>query len=129
MLRNPISLLLKENQLGPKAEGFYSKWPPKTGGQLEQTDPEILDLRKLEIGKMALDEKTNGTGAFLPPALCAKFESLAERKQIDFSFKILTDKGHSGQSRPGKVPPDLYNLLSNAFKFTPLSGQIRPAWL
>ncbi|MCB9352328.1 MAG: response regulator [Lewinellaceae bacterium] len=123
LMLGPISLLLKENQLGPK-QARLLKMARQNGRQLEQLITEILDLRKLEIGKMALDEKPTELAPFFRLHF-AQFESLAERKQIDFSFKILTDKGLAANLDQEKCRQILYNLLSNAFKFTPAGGRIR----
>lgn len=77
---------------------------------------QLMDFRKLEQGKMKLSvAKRNWTG-FVDQAYCA-FKELAAYENIDFVFN------HSQQEIKGYLDSDkmekiLYNLLSNAFKFT-----------
>ena len=122
LLLGPIHSLLKENHLTEK-QARLLQMADRSGKQLEQLVNEILDLRKLEMGKMAMDEKPTELRAYFLTYF-AQFESLAERKQIDFSFALLmTDKVVANIDRE-KCRQILFNLLSNAFKFTPAGGQI-----
>ena len=122
LLLGPIHSLLKENHLTEK-QAQLLQMANRSGKQLEQLVNEILDLRKLEMGKMAVDEKPTELRTYFLTYF-AQFESLAERKQIDFSVVLsMADKVVAGIDRE-KCRQILFNLLSNAFKFTPAGGQI-----
>lgn len=72
---------------------------------------------------MELNEQPTELAAFFRRYF-AQFESLAERKEIDFSFDIQVHNEAVANIDQEKCRQILYNLLSNAFKFTPTGGQI-----
>jgi signal transduction histidine kinase/DNA-binding response OmpR family regulator len=83
---------------------------------------QLLDLSKLESGKLTLDAKPGNISAFLQP-LAASFISLAESRNIDFQTCFMhTDQNVLFDS--DKIEKIVVNLLSNAFKFTPDGGTI-----
>lgn len=122
LLLGPLHTLLKENQL-TKKQAHLLQMADRSGEQLEQLVNEILDLRKLEMGKMGLDEKPTELSTFFRNYF-AQFESLAERKGIDFSFETKINSGLTANIDQTKCRQILFNLLSNAFKFTPEGGRI-----
>ena len=83
---------------------------------------ELLDLSKLESGTMELAATRQNIVSFLK-SLFFSFESLAARKGIDLGFE--SDADHIPVCfDPDKMEKVFYNLLSNAFKFTPGGGRI-----
>ncbi len=122
LMLGPVNTLLKESQLAEKQTRLL-QLASRNGRQLEVLINDILDLRKLEMGKMTLDEKPVGLFDFFQRH-CAQFESMAEARQIDFSFEINLDKALVTSVDPEKCRQLLSNLLSNAFKFTPKEGWI-----
>lgn len=83
---------------------------------------QLLDLSKLESGKMLLDlEKADIVKTVR--AMAYSFESLAERQEINFEVKVPSVEiiALYDQDKLEKV---LINLLSNAFKFTPEKGVV-----
>lgn len=122
LLLGPIHSLLKENHLTEK-QAQLLQMANRSGKQLEQLVNEILDLRKLEMGKMSVEEKPTELRAYFLTYF-AQFESLAERKQIDFSLVLSMADKVVANIDPEKCRQILFNLLSNAFKFTPAGGQI-----
>lgn len=123
LLLGPIHTLLKENQLSARQVRLLSM-ASRSGAQLRQLVDEILDLRKLELGKMELDLKPTQLQEFFT-RYAVQFESMAESKQIDFSFTTGIDENVTALIDPEKYRQILYNLLSNAFKFTPAGGWIK----
>ena len=83
---------------------------------------QLLDLSKIEAGSMELRAERHDLVSFLKNVVYS-FESLAEQKKI--SLKFESDEGSIAvlfeQDKMEKV---FYNLLSNAFKFTPDGGEI-----
>ncbi|PIB34688.1 hypothetical protein BFP72_04325 [Reichenbachiella sp. 5M10] len=84
---------------------------------------EIMDFRKIEQGKAELKVSRGDIKDFCLQIFEA-FEPLAQIKNIDFGYEV------------GEVPKEvwfdvqkienmLYNLLSNAFKYTPNGGKVK----
>ncbi len=83
---------------------------------------ELLDLSKLESGNMELASTRQNIVSFLK-SLFFSFESLAANKNIELGFE--SEVNHIPVSfEPDKMEKIFYNLMSNAFKFTPEHGRI-----
>jgi len=122
LMLGPVGTLLKENQLTEK-QAQLLQLAQGSGQQLQQLIADILDLGKLEMGKMDLDEKPTELAAFFRRCL-AQFESLAESRQIGFTFGIAVADDAVANLDQAKCRQILNNLLSNAFKFTPSDGKV-----
>lgn len=122
LLRGPVDILLKENNTNSKQNKLL-KIASQNGKQLELLINEILDLRKLDMGKMEIKNKPIDLKLFFNRYF-SQFESLAHHKQIKFSFKINIEEGFIAEIDEEKFRQILYNLLSNAFKFTDTEGYI-----
>jgi signal transduction histidine kinase/AraC-like DNA-binding protein len=83
---------------------------------------QLLDLSKLDAGSMKLELIESDVMRFLR-VIFSSFTPLAERKKIDYIIK-LPEKGFETTFDQDKIEKILYNLLSNAFKFTPEHGEI-----
>jgi len=83
---------------------------------------ELLDLSKLESGSMELFATRQNIVSFLK-SLFYSFESLAENKKIELVFEAQADYIPVSFD-PDKMEKIFYNLVSNAFKFTPENGGI-----
>ena len=123
LILGPIKTLLKEKQLNEKQTQLL-QMASQSGKQLNQLVNEILDLRKLEMGKMELNLQPVELSAFFS-RYTAQFESLAQRQQIDLSFETKIHPEVVANIDREKCRQILYNLLSNAFKFTPTGGEIK----
>lgn len=121
LLLGPIHTLLKDKRLTENQTRLLNM-ADKSGKQLEQLVNEILDLRKLEQGRMQLQFAPTNLRAFVG-TYAAQFESLAERKEIDFSVHLPGSSTNLLLDRE-KVRQIMFNLLGNAFKFTPKGGRI-----
>ena len=87
-----------------------------SGSHLLAMINDILDLSKIEAGKIDLDKKPFNLRPLLE-ALIASFESQAADKNIRLEISIADTIG-SIVADETKVRQILYNLLSNAIKFT-----------
>lgn len=86
-----------------------------------------LDFRKMEIGKLRLHLQYIN----LPECFrnwCEPFRAVAQKRIIRYNF--LYEPLHPGESPamgwldPDKMESILYNLISNALKFTPEGGKV-----
>ena len=83
---------------------------------------DILDLSKVEAGKMTLDLETVPIASLLGNSLSIIKEK-AGRRRIRLGMDADKDLG-STQVDPRKVKQIVYNLLSNAVKFSDEGGQV-----
>jgi signal transduction histidine kinase/DNA-binding response OmpR family regulator len=122
LMLGPIGTLLKDKQLTDKQANLL-QLAQHSSKQLEQLVTDILDLGKLEMGKMELNETPTEVAPFFR-SYFAQFESLAESRHIDFSLDMAVDNDVVALLDQAKCRQILNNLLSNAFKFTPAGERV-----
>jgi signal transduction histidine kinase/AraC-like DNA-binding protein/streptogramin lyase len=83
---------------------------------------QLLDLSKIETGRMELDTKPADLVSFLKSVVLV-FSSHAERRHINYNFQYPPGRPVVYFDRD-KLEKIITNLLSNAFKFTPPGGKI-----
>jgi signal transduction histidine kinase/CheY-like chemotaxis protein len=114
-----LSRLLAENHpqnlTGDQIE--YASVIQSSGKGLLTLIDEILDLSKIESGKMEL-EWQDVRIENVTEALSAIFSPLAKEKGIEFSVETAADVPHTIESDHLRLEQVLRNLLSNALKFT-----------
>ena len=129
-LRTPLnavigfSELLKDEQAGRllDKQKRFANLIHDSGRHLLSLINDILDLSKVEAGKMSLDLDPVEPTSFLRDCL-ALFDEAAERRGIRLHFDAAPIRGRlMVDSR--KLRQITYNLLSNAVKFTPDGGDI-----
>lgn len=91
--------------------------------RLLQLINQLLDLSKLDAGHMKLSPQPCDLGKLLS-IVHASFSSLSQSRQITFTLDLPAEPMHMMMDAD-KVEKILYNLLSNAFKFTPVQGVIQ----
>jgi CheY-like chemotaxis protein len=128
-IRTPLTLIM-----GP-VENLYSKTQDDSSlnrqvvqirnnaERLLRLVGELMDFRKAETGNMTLYLQKNDLVGFIKEIFLS-FQPLAESKRIKYDF-IAHEKEviiHIDKNQLEKV---FFNLLSNAFKFTPEDGRIK----
>lgn len=88
----------------------------KSGKSLLTVINDILDLSKIEAGRLELELMETNVGAVLKDAI-STVASLAEQKGIALNLHI-SDELPSIQADPQRLHQVVLNLLSNAVKFT-----------
>src|SRR6185503_15440987 len=83
---------------------------------------QLLDFRKLEVQELRLNTSKGDIIRFIKE-LSYSFTDIAEKKNIDFSFRE-TIPSLCTFFDPDKMERIIFNLLSNAFKFTPEGGAV-----
>lgn len=83
---------------------------------------QLLEFRKMQAGKLKLSLQETDVVMFVQ-GICKMFDDAAESKQIDFKFEsqLPAYLMYLDQQKMDKV---VFNLLSNAFKYTPVKGRI-----
>lgn len=83
---------------------------------------QLMEFRKIESGKMELKVSQGNINQFLQN-IFSSFNHLASQQQIKYSFTSL-DHNPDCWFDHEKLENVVFNLLSNAFKFTPPQGTI-----
>lgn len=85
---------------------------------------QVLDFRKVESGNMRLKLSYGDIAVFIKDICTTHFESLMKKKQIRFSFE--SDRNQiEAYFDPDKIDKAVFNLLSNAYKYTPENGEVK----
>jgi signal transduction histidine kinase/DNA-binding response OmpR family regulator len=128
-LRTPLSLLLGPVNKLLKA-GYWQKNDLKllqmiqnNGKQLLSLVNEILDLSKLESGRLELNETAVNWLHWLQPSI-SQFSSYGESEFVKLHFDFQADPTLNVLIDARKCEKILHNFLSNAMKFTPAAGQV-----
>lgn len=135
--RTPLTLIrLATEQLADRLTGDWEKERLATIGHnsehLSRLITEMLDIAKLDANKLPIQLKAGDPLLFVEQQLQA-FTGLATQRRIDLAFitpeplpaPASGDAAHDlylfDDDKLGKI---IYNLLSNALKFTPEGGRV-----
>ena len=128
-LKTPLNSILGFSEVLQSSAGLHEKqvrWVTNirtSGEQLLNLISDILDLAKIEAGKMQV-RVTEFSGFDVCEGLLAMFRPLAEKKNIDLKGNLSPDVPLLRQDVV-KYRQILSNLLSNAIKFTPEGGRVQ----
>ncbi|MGE5521067.1 MAG: ATP-binding protein, partial [Candidatus Dadabacteria bacterium] len=125
--RTPISLIL-----GPVDTLIAKDVNEKSAGQLHMIKRnarrllnlvnQLLDFRKMEEQELKL-QPTEGDLVSFVKEVTDSFRDLSERKKIEFQFTNQIEQLYTSFDHD-KIERILFNILSNAFKFTAAGGKI-----
>ncbi len=125
--RTPISLILapvekmmKQAEDGPQKKQYQLIY--RNARRLLGLVNQLLDFRKLEMKELRLYASVGDIVSFVKE-LVLSFTDLAEKKNIDFTFNAVPEAVQTSFD-PDKMERVMFNLLSNAFKFTPEHGKV-----
>ena len=126
-IRTPInaivgySQLMKKELTNPKLV-HYQEMIEQSSKLLLSIINNVLDMARVESGKMELDENYNVVGNILQ-VVCDAFEGEATRKNIEITRNISVKHKHVMVDAT-KMQEILSNLISNAIKYTPEDGHV-----
>lgn len=124
LIADPINQLLEEKHLGERERNML-EIVRKNVVVLLRLITQILDFQKYEHGKLALRLSEFNALECIKDWTEA-FHTLAFRKHIQFEVKAEGDVAQYVMVADAeKIERITYNLLSNAFKFTPEKGEIK----
>lgn len=83
---------------------------------------QLLEFRKMQAGKLKLSLQETDAVMFVK-AICRMFDDAAESKEIAYSFES-SEPAHAMFLDQQMIDKVVFNLLSNAFKYTPAKGTI-----
>jgi signal transduction histidine kinase len=127
-LRNPLSLivttteLLQEEDLDPDRRRQILDIAMRAGKQMNRLIEDLLDTVQLESGRLSLDlEDVDVTSIFRQSE--EAFRPLAARRRITLII-VPPDAGLKVRADSFRLQQLLGNLLGNAIKFTPETGEV-----
>jgi signal transduction histidine kinase len=94
-----------------------------SGRHLLQLVNDILDISKVEAGRMDLAYEVTPIGGIVD-VVRGVIQAVATKKGINLEVSVPDDLPDV-QVDPGRIKQVLYNLISNAIKFTPRGGVVR----
>lgn len=112
-----LSRLMAENEDMDREHQEYAEVIQSSGQGLLSLIDEILDLSKIEAGKMELD-RTNIKVEEVAMAMRALFNPVAKDKNLELIIDTSTDVPEYFHTDKMRLEQILKNLLSNAVKFT-----------
>ena len=83
---------------------------------------QLLEFRKMQAGKLKLSLQETDAVMFIK-GICRMFDDAAESKEIAYSFES-SEPAHAMFLDQQMIDKVVFNLLSNAFKYTPAKGTI-----
>jgi len=105
----------------PPTERQLVDWLLASSRQLRSLIDNLLDLRKIEAGKMAI-ERVPFDLRVLMSRLAVLFELEAKRAKLRFTQRVAADVPHILIGDDARIRQVLINLIANALKFTREGG-------
>ncbi len=126
--RTPLTLIISPleqlllNKTLPRKVSYKHELMYKNSKRLMNLINQLMELRKLETGNTDLHVRKNDLVSFIKN-FSESFHELSIKKDITFTMhseqeNLICDFDHE------KVEAIVYNLLSNAFKYTPEGGAV-----
>lgn len=126
-LKTPLALIIGpvEKMLAQATnlkERYHFQLIQRNARRLENMVKQLLDFRKLEAGELYLNKTEDDIIQCVKEAFHS-FLDVSENRNIMYSFHSEADAISTSFDKD-KIERILFNLLSNAFKFTPVGGKI-----
>lgn len=123
LIADPVEMLLEDTGIKGKSRELL-KMVQRNALALQQLVSNILDFHKIQNGKMELKLYRFDIVKTLTMWV-GDFQLTAERKQIRLHLDVDNLKGsHEMIADQEKISRIVFNLLSNALKYTPAGGEI-----
>lgn len=126
--RTPLTLIqggLEKIKTGgkiPKEMAYSIKIMDKSTQRMLRLINQLLEFRKMQNNKLALSLEETDVIAFFYEIFLS-FKDTAESKNMDFKF-LPSVETHKMFIDKGNLDKVAYNILSNAFKYTPSGGKV-----
>ena len=122
MIAGPLSLLEGSDTIGPSDRELV-RVARKSSSWMTQLVDQFLDLSRLENDTLKLSLRKTDVPALLR-GIADMFKINAGTKEINFVCEGLAEPFEM-PADAGKLTKITVNMLSNAFKYTPLNGTVR----
>lgn len=122
LIINPLNDLLQRVTFSPEVKDALQLIKKNTGRMLLLVN-NLMDIQKYEAGKTIL-QKTRFNFSTFMNEMYRSFESVATNREITFRLENKLPESFFTCYDEAEIEKVFFNLLSNAFKFTPSGGQI-----
>ncbi|MDP4277509.1 MAG: substrate-binding domain-containing protein [Bacteroidota bacterium] len=122
LISGPVSTLLSDKHMTPEQHRLLHLIH-KNADILLNLLNQIIDFRKFENGKLKLNPGSHDLKQQLLD-LNEAFVEMSRQKHLAFDFQVLSSADFTFSFDVEKMERIYYNLLSNAFKYTPEKGHI-----
>lgn len=123
LIAEPVEQLAVADNLTPQ-QSMLMKIANKNVKILRRLINQILDFRKYENGKLNLNLVESKFGT-LVREWAESFNSIARKRDITLTVDVTLDKDFTLAVDAEKIERVFFNLMSNAFKYTPDNGSIK----
>ena len=115
-----FSELLKTEGISQEARNEYIKIISSKGNELMLLINDIIDISKIEAGDISISKSDLMVFDFLQEAFreFSKEKGLMNKHEIQFRLKLQENSNPVIHTDPARLKQILYNLISNAMKFT-----------
>ena len=121
LIKSPLESLLKSEKLSKNGRYYVSLIESNTERLLRLTN-QLLDYRKMNRKQLPLDQKKIDLVKLIT-TVCELFQLVAIQRQTRFSFRSTLGE-LSCELDQEKMESIIFNLLTNAFKYTPSGGEV-----
>ncbi len=128
-LRTPLNSILLLSRIlmdnarlnGNEKDAEHAKIIHNAGGDLLKLINEILDLSRVESGRIELDVQKFKVRSL---EVTKEFEEQAKEKNIEYRVQVESNVPEQFKTDKFRLEQILRNLLSNSFKFTQRNGKV-----
>ncbi len=121
LIKGAIDKIIKDKKYS-KELNYPIQLMNKNTNRMLRLVNQLLEFRKVQKGKLTLQLEKIDVVSFIKE-LSVNFEELAKEKSINFHFNSSSES-YDMYIDKGKIDKIIYNLLSNAFKYTPNGGAV-----
>lgn len=122
LILNPLNDLLQHVSFSPEVKNALQLIKKNTGRMLLLVN-NLMDIQKYEAGKTILQKTRFDFSAFMRE-MYHSFESVAGNREIAFTLHNQLSDPYYACLDEAEIEKVFFNLLSNAFKFTPAGGSV-----
>ncbi len=122
LILTPTDSLLNEKSIDVNETRNTLKLIQKNANRLLRLVDQLLELRKLDAGKMILEKETHDLISFVRDII-EDFRLKAKEQGVDLQF-VCSLKTLPFSFDAEKLDKVFFNIISNAFKYTPKGGMI-----
>jgi signal transduction histidine kinase/ligand-binding sensor domain-containing protein/DNA-binding response OmpR family regulator len=121
LILSPVEKLLKQN-VGPEEQKKHFDLIQRNAKRLLNLVNQLLDFRKLEVHEIKFQPSEGDIVKFIRETVYS-FSDLSEKKDVKLEFQTSIESFETVFDQD-KLEKILFNLLSNAFKFTQSQGRV-----
>lgn len=121
LILTPLEKIIKQEKYADDKDHFNLIY--RNAKRLLNLVNQLLDFRRMEVQEIKLNLSEGDIVKFVQEVVYS-FSDMSEKKNIRFSFSSTMESFETVFDQ-NKIERILFNLVSNAFKFTPIGGSVK----